>query len=116
MRASILACLGSAGILCGCAQYQRVAVRSQPGDAEVWLDKRLVGHTPLELRLDRTQAHAVYVKRDGYRPQLIVLDLMHAPDGLAFLVPPDLDVRLAPGTDSADQLRDLEIQVEPAEH
>jgi hypothetical protein len=113
MRASALAALVAAACACACAQYQEISVHSQPSGAEVWLDKQLVGHTPLELRIDRTRAHAVYLKRDGYRPELVVLDLLRAPDGLAFLTPPDVEVRLVPGAESPDQSRDLEIEVEP---
>jgi hypothetical protein len=114
MRASELICLTLALGASGCAHYQRVGVHSEPSGAEVWLDKQLVGHTPLELRIDRTAAHAVYLKRDGYRPELVVLDLVRAPDGLAFLVPPDVEVRLVPGAGSDDQQRDLEIEVDPS--
>ena len=99
---------------CACAQYQRVGVTSNPPDAEVWLDKQLVGRTPLELRLDRTRDHAVYVKHDGYKPELVVLELLRAPDGLPFLAPPDVEVRLVPGAaETPDQSRDLEIEVDP---
>jgi hypothetical protein len=111
MRASSLIGL----VLAGCAQYQYVGVQSQPPGAEVYLDKQLVGRTPLELRIGRTEPHAVYVKRGGYRPELIVLELQHTPDGLAFLTPPDVEVRLVPETDSPDQQHDLEIEVEPGQ-
>lgn len=115
MRASELIRLALVASACACAQYQRVGVTSNPPDAEVWLDKQLVGRTPLELRLDRTRAHAVYVKRDGYKPELVVLEQLRAPDGLPFLAPPDVEVRLAPGAAAPpDQQRDLEIEVDPA--
>jgi len=105
---SVTFCAG----LSACAQYQYVNVQSQPVGAEVFLDKERVGVTPLELRLDRTQAHALYVKHEGYRPELVVLELQRAADGLAFLTPPDVELRLVPGEAAADQQRDLEIEVE----
>jgi hypothetical protein len=113
MRASALIRPALALFFAGCAQYQLVGVQSQPPGAEVYLDKQLVGRTPLELRIGRDDAHAVYVKRDGYRPELVVLELVHAPDGLPFLVPPDVEVRLIPEGAAPDAGRDLEIEVEP---
>jgi hypothetical protein len=107
LRLLLLACT------CACAQYQRVGVSSQPAGAEIWLDKELVGHTPLELRLDRRAAHAVYLKREGYRPQLVVLERLADPDGLSFLAPPDVEIRLIPGAQSTEQQRDLDIEIEP---
>jgi hypothetical protein len=113
MRASALIPLGLVFFLAGCAHYQLVGVQSQPPGAEVYLDKQLVGRTPLELRIGRSQAHAVYVKREGYRPELVVLELVRAADGLTFLVPPDVEVRLVPEGAAPDPGRDLEIEVEP---
>jgi hypothetical protein len=106
-----LAALGCA--FTACARYQYVAVRSEPSGAEVFLDKQLVGRTPLDLRIDRDRTHAFYVKRGGYRPELVLLERVESPDGLAYLVPPDVEVRLAPGADSREQDRDLEIEAEP---
>jgi len=100
-------------VLVGCAEYQYVAVRSLPPEAEVYLDKQLVGKTPLRLRIGRSEAHALYVKRSGYRPELVVLESLRASDGLSFLTPPDVDLRLTPGAESADQQHDLEIEVDP---
>lgn len=102
--------LGLAGL--GCAQYQYVVVRSEPPAAEVYLDKQRMGATPLRLKVGRTGAHAVYVKHAGYRSELVVLESLRARDGLAFLTPPDVEVRLTPGAESADQQHDLEIEVD----
>jgi hypothetical protein len=111
---SILVMGSALGIaLSGCAQYQYVTVRSEPPAAEVYLDKQLVGSTPLRLKVGRSEAHAVYVKRSGYRPELVVLESLRADDGLAFLTPPDVHVRLTPGAESGDQQHDLEIEVDP---
>lgn len=99
----------------GCAQYQYVTVRSEPASAEVYLDKKRVGTTPLRLKVARGEAHAVYVKRVGYRPELVVLESRRASDGLSFLTPPDVELRLTPGAGSSDQQHDLEIEVDPDE-
>jgi hypothetical protein len=113
MPAPRLLCAALALLPSACARYQHVSVYSQPSDAEVYLDKQLVGRTPLELRLDRNDAHAIYVKRTGYRPELVILELVRAPDGIDFLTPPDVEVRLVPGRASSDTDRDLEIEAEP---
>jgi hypothetical protein len=113
MRASRVTGITLCAGLIGCAQYQYVNVQSQPEGAEVFLDKQRVGVTPLELRIDRTRAHAVYVKREGYRPELVVLEMQRAPGGLPFLTPPDVELRLVPGEANPDQERDLEIEVDP---
>ena len=81
----------------GCANYQELNVTSSPADADVFLDQRRLGKTPLKLTVERTRDHALYVKKDGYTPELVVLTLRDAPDGRKFLTPADVFVTLTRG-------------------
>jgi hypothetical protein len=81
----------------GCASYQELNVASNPSEAEVFLDQRPLGKTPLRVRVERTADHALYVKKDGYSPELVVLTLRSARDGRKFLTPADVFVDLRRG-------------------
>jgi hypothetical protein len=69
-------------------------VETEPPGAAVSLDGRVAGVTPLELRLDRANAHRVELSLDGYQTRTLQLD----PGEL----PPRLEVSLEavrpPGT------------------
>ena len=94
-----------------CASYQRVHFESSPAGAEVFLDGESMGVTPLELRVARDAHHKVFLKLDGYRSQLVVLEQHRPQDRIDFLTPADVRVRLVPSTGPGD--RDLEVEVEP---
>jgi len=51
-----------------------VPVRSDPSGAEVWVDGRLVGETPLRLRLKSSRDHTVELRRPGYASQTYRLE------------------------------------------
>lgn len=103
-----------AGLSLGCAAYQSVGVESDPPGAQIYLDGKLVGQTPTKLRIGREKDHTVYLKREGYRPELVVLELHKANDGVHFLTPADVARRLSPGASSDPELeRRLKIEVNP---
>ena len=111
LRTSLLGGLVlSAAFAATCAPYQRMHIESQPPGAEVYLDKQRVGTTPLELRIPTGAAHGVFVKKEGFRPQLVVLENHEATDGVDFLTPADVLVRLQPVEGAMD--RDIEVEVE----
>jgi PEGA domain-containing protein len=96
-----------------CSHYQYVNVVSDPAGADVYLDGEVVGQTPLELAVGRDGAHTVYLKRDGYRPELVLLEHHEANDGIDFLTPADVTKRLSPGPSSDPDLeRQLKIEVD----
>jgi hypothetical protein len=83
--------------------------------------------TPLELRLSTGIEHAVFVKKPGYRPELVVMQRTVPEDPPPFLTPADVRVQLtrmaprapgeaAPADPNApveDPLgRDLEVDVD----
>jgi len=112
VRGGLLVALAS---LCAaaCAHYQNVGVVSDPPGADVYLDGELVGKTPTELEVGRDAAHTVYLKRDGYRPELVLLERHEANDGIDFLTPADVTKRLSPGPSSDPELeRQLKIEVD----
>ena len=105
-------------LLAACASYQNVAIESDPPGAEIFLDGKSVGATPQSLRISREQPHTVYLKKEGFRPELVVLEKHDAIDGIDYLTPADVVKRLAPGPSSDPELeRRLKIEAEetPAE-
>jgi hypothetical protein len=113
MRSALgLACL--ALLLSACAHYQNVGIQSEPPGAQIYLDGKLAGTTPLELRVSRDAPHTVYLKKEGFRPELVVLERHEASDGIDFLTPADVTRRLAPGPSSDPELeRQLKIEIAP---
>jgi hypothetical protein len=100
-------------LLCGCARYQEVWIRSNPEAAEIYLDGILVGLTPMQMRVGRDGPHKIFLKRPGYRSELIILELQAAPDQIDFLTPPDVNAQLAPGRDDPSRDRNVEIEIAP---
>ncbi len=90
-----------------CGPYQRVGVESVPTGAEVFADGESVGTTPLEIRISTETEHAVFVKKKGYKPELVVMQRNVPPDDPPpFLTPADVRVRLtrlAPRLGSQDE-------------
>lgn len=100
-------------LLAGCASYQNVGIESDPPGATIYLDGKPVGVTPQTLRVPRDAPHSVYLKKEGFRPALVVLEKHAANDGIDYLTPADVVKRLAPGPSSDPELeRQLKIEVE----
>ena len=103
----------AAALATGCAHYQNVGVQSDPTGADIYLDGALVGKTPMELEVGRDGAHTLYLKREGYRPELVLLEHHAANDGIDFVTPADVTRRLNPGPSSDPDLeRRLKIDVD----
>ena len=99
--------------LTGCSAYQNFSIESDPPGAEIFLDGKSVGATPQSLRVSREQAHTVYLKKEGYRPELVVLEKHDANDGIDYLTPADVMKRLSPGPSTDPELeRRLRIEAE----
>jgi hypothetical protein len=90
----------------GCAAYQNVGVISEPVGAEVFVDKQPVGKAPVKVRMTRDAEHSVFVKAEGYTPELVVVSLRDSKDGIRYLSPADVRVKLrrraGPGDPGAD--------------
>ena len=99
-----------AGSCASCAKYQNVGIQSTPEGAEIFLDGEKVGETPRQLAVARDGEHAVYLKKPGYRPELVVLELHQPSAGPTFLTPADVRVSLTPILGGHD--RSLEIEAE----
>lgn len=116
MRAELLALLVLASGGLACAAYQNVGVETDPPGAQIYLDGKLVGQTPAKLRIGRERDHIVYLKREGYRPEPVVLEKHEANDGIDFLTPADVVKHLSPGPSSDPELeRRLKIEVDKPE-
>jgi len=92
----------------GCAPLQVVPLEVEPAPGSLHVDGQEVVPVPrtLELRADRD--HKLYFKRDGYRPELIVLRSLEDESG-PHLVPARVQARLRP---LAGGGRDLTIETE----
>jgi hypothetical protein len=95
--------LGGLLLALGCLSYQEVRVVSNPPGAEVFVDQVKMGITPLQVRLMRDRDHSVYVKKDSFTPELVVVTLRTATqDGRKFLTPADVFVDLLARRDSPE--------------
>lgn len=92
----------------GCAPVQVVPLSVEPTPGSLHVDGRAVSPVPdhVELRADRD--HKLYFKRDGYRPELVIL---RSQDGEAGprLEPARVQARLQPLSPGA---RDVQIERE----
>ena len=105
-----------------CAHYQNVEIASEPPGAQVFLDGEQVGRTPLRVPIDRDRPHIVYLKLDGHIPRQTVLAHNPMPDGIDFLTPADVELRLnlrprLPGQPTAEGApaendRDVDVTIE----
>ena len=114
LNASVLALtlLGPASCAT-CAKYQNVGIESVPTGAEIFLDGEKIGETPHKQAVPRDKEHAVYVKKEGYRPELVVLELQTPADGITFFTPADVKVSLTPlPGERGGHDRSLDIEVE----
>ena len=105
--------LGIALAVSACGHYQTIGVESDPPGAQVYLDGQPVAKTPTTLAVGRDRAHTIYLKREGYKPELVVLDRHTANDGIDYLTPADVTKRLNPGPSSDPEMeRRLKISVD----
>jgi PEGA domain len=96
-----------------CGHYQNIGVESDPPGAQVYLDGQPVAKTPTSLAVGRDRAHTIYLKREGYKPELVVIDRHSANDGIDYLTPADVTKRLNPGPSSDPEMeRRLKISVD----
>lgn len=106
-RVGILLCAFG---LAGCAlifPFQRVAVDATPGDSAIFVDGKPIGVSPQSLNLRADQDHSVFVKRHGYRPELVILRSLRD-TGRPRLEPAAVKVTLMPVTPG----REVEVEVE----
>jgi hypothetical protein len=79
-----LACQGCATVMNG--SRQAVPVTSSPPGASILVDGKLVGHTPLHLRLKRDQSLTIRIESDGYNPAEIRVTSGGISSGLPILL------------------------------
>lgn len=102
----VLCALGVAG----CAlifPFQRVAVQATPGDSAIFVDGKPIGVPPLSLNLRADRDHSIFVKRHGYRPELVIVRSLRD-SGKPRLDPASVKVVLLPLTPG----REVEVEVE----
>jgi hypothetical protein len=105
------------GVLLGCAPMQPVTLDLAPEPVAVYVDGRPARVTPgdevgrqrVALRSD--VSHVLYFKREGYRPERVVLETRRV-DGESRLEPGTVVVRLDPLTSVQ---RALSVELEPAD-
>lgn len=71
----VLCCISLTG--CGTmirGNTQRVAITSEPSEAEIFIDGKSYGHTPQIVTLKRRKAHEVVVAKEGFQHQHVHLE------------------------------------------
>ncbi len=112
-RSLSAAALGLVLIAATCPPYQNVGINSTPSEAQIFVDGDLVGLTPAQISVGTLDDHKVYLKKEGYRPELVVLFLHRPTDQINFLTPPDVHVTLTPLSNSSlDSDVTVEIEAE----
>ena len=81
-------------LVSGCSPKQNVPLRLGGGDHEVFVDGERLEGVPDDLRLRADRDHTVFIKRPGYRPELIVLR-SEGDAGSPELVPSTIELELA---------------------
>ncbi len=95
----------------GCAPKQLIPLDVGPVPLEVYLDGKLLEGVPSELELKANRDHTVFVKRDGFRSQLMVLTTGEV-EGRDRLTPEQVSVRLRRITDTEKALT-IELEEAP---
>jgi len=119
MVAGTTACRSTAGrsaapilaalLLCACqTPTQRIPLDLEPASLSVFVDGVELSGTPGELVLRSDRAHVLFFRKQGYAPQRLVLR-SGVREGEPYLMPPEVQVRLAPAVPS-----DHELTIEPA--
>lgn len=65
--------LASLSLVTSCASimngtHQSIGISTNPSNAEIWLDNRLVGRSPMIVEMKRCDNHFVRIQLDGYQP------------------------------------------------
>ena len=76
-----------------CAPKQRIPLDIGPGPVLLFVDGELTLEIPEELELRSDRDHKIFIKRDGYTPEMVVLESTER-DGREQLEPARIDVRL----------------------
>ncbi len=106
-RAWVCVCALALG---GCAlifPFQRVTVDATPGDASIFVDGKVAGVSPQAPNLRADRDHAIFVKRPGYRPELVILRSLRD-TGRPRLEPAAVKVKLLPVVPG----HEVEVEVE----
>ena len=87
----------AAGLACASVAppLQRVAVHLEPQDAAMWVDGTRVAEGTRAVQLRSDTPHVVLVRRDGYRPQQVVLEPQGAGEAMR-LEPTEIRLELEP--------------------
>lgn len=108
--AAVLPILITSGLV-GCAPKQPIPLDLGPMPLVVYLDGERLEEIPEELVLRANRDHTLFVKREGYRPQLVILTTREV-GGKARLHPESISLELKRKTDTTKQLT-IEFAEEP---
>ena len=95
VRWRAMALLVFAAIAVGCAPMQVVPLDLGPPPVELYVDGERAETVPAEVELRADRPHKLFVKREGYVPELVVLETSER-DGRDALSPDVVRVRLQP--------------------
>lgn len=63
----------------GSGQYQPIPVTSRPPSAKIIVDSKVMGTTPIIVRLTKDQDHTVRIEKEGYAPVIILVTRKESP-------------------------------------
>lgn len=67
-RPALFVAFASLAILAACGVDRRLRIDSEPRGAEVSIDGRLLGETPMEYHFTHYGTHQIYISKKGYKP------------------------------------------------
>jgi hypothetical protein len=99
----------AASLALACAPKQVIPLEVSPDAVTVFLNGEALAGAPVELELRSDRDHKLFFKREGYRPEMVVLRRAGSEDQPR-LEPAEVRVRLAPLTGRAQ--KDLVVELE----
>jgi hypothetical protein len=109
-KTALLLFLGPVLGMLACATNQQISVRCVTQTVEVFVDGQLIEGNPDLLELSVDEPHKVFIRAEGYEPQLYTFEPEVAEDGSLHLTPSNVCIELVP----VGQGRRLEVEIEEA--
>lgn len=98
--------------LAGCAPTQMIGLSVSPEPAVLFVDGKRLDELPESVELTANKDHTLFLQREGYRSQLIIVRTAEREDGEDFLSPERVEVSLKREATSAPGIT---VEIDEAE-
>ena len=98
--------------LAGCAPTQMIGLSVSPEPVVLFVDGKRLDELPESVELTANKDHTLFLQREGYRSQLIIVRTAEREDGEDFLSPERVDVSLKREATSAPGIT---VEIDEAE-